>query len=304
MAVYNGGRYVSQAIDSILSQTLDDFEFVIVDDGSTDSTSRILRSYSDRRISILENEYNVGLAESLNRGISRARGEYVARQDADDISYPRRLERQAAVLDAYPELGAVGAGTKWIDGNSRVLQMWPPPSDNASIQQTLLRHCCLIHGSTMYRRCAVEELGGYSIAMRTGQDYDLWLRMSETWDLVCLPDVLYVFRRHKDTTSLRCEEQQMRNAENGLAQAIERRLGYARLALGLGCDNVPARLCAMSRRQLAQRYAWWSAGARELSKKLALRFLLIALLFDPTAPDIWSYIRGILARKTVRMMTG
>jgi glycosyltransferase involved in cell wall biosynthesis len=304
MAVYNGARYVRQAIDSILDQTFAGFELVIVDDGSTDETPHILHSYQDTRLVLVKNEQNLGLARSLNRGIQVSQAKYIARQDADDISYPQRLETQVAVLDAHPEIGAVGTGAKWVDDNSRMLQVWPPPSDNAEIQQTLLRYCCLIHGSTMYRRCAVEELGGYDIAMRTGQDYDLWLRMSETWDLACLPDVLYVFRRHKDTASLRCEKEQVRNAGIGLDRAIERRLGYARLALGLGCDRAPARLCAMSRRQLAQRYVWWSAGAGELSRKLALQFLLIALLLDPTATDIWSHLRGILTRKIVRMTKG
>jgi glycosyltransferase involved in cell wall biosynthesis len=297
MAVYNGAQYVQQATDTILDQTFTDLELVIVDDGSTDETLQILRSFRDPRLVLVQNEQNLGLAKSLNWGIHISRGEYIARQDADDLSYPHRLEKQVAVLDVHPEVGAVGTRAEWVDDRFGILQVWPPPADNAAIQETLLRHCCLIHGSTMYRRRAIQELGGYDTAMRTGQDYDLWLRMAETWDLVCLPDVLYIFRRHEGAVSVRREEEQMRNSEIGRTRAIQRRVSFAGLALGLGRGRISTRLRAMSRRQLAQRYTWWSAGTRQRSRRLALQFLLIALLFDPTTPDIWSYVGGILARK-------
>jgi glycosyltransferase involved in cell wall biosynthesis len=297
MSVYNGARFVRQAVDSILAQTMADFEFIILDDASADGTLEILRSYRDPRILILRNNRNVGLAASLNRGISEACGVYVARQDADDHSHPDRLLQQARYLDQNPGVGVVGTATRWIDDEQNLLQIWPLGMDNPELQQHLMRTCWLIHGSTMYRRRSVKELGGYDTAMRTGQDYDLWLRMSETWDLVSLPDVLYVFRRHTNAVSESCREEQMRNVEIGLARAIQRRTSYARLAMGLGRDHVPARLRAMTRRQLAQRYVWWSAGARELSRRIAWQYLLIALLFDPTTPEIWSYARGISARK-------
>jgi glycosyltransferase involved in cell wall biosynthesis len=301
MAVYNGARYVSQAIDSILSQTLEDFEFIIVDDGSTDGTSSILRSCGDRRIFILENENNVGLAESLNRGIAGARGQYVARQDADDISGPERLLRQAGYLDLHPTIGVVATATRWIDSEGNLLQIWPSGMDNGELQQRLLETCYLIHGSTMFRRRCFQEAGGYDASMRSGQDYDFWLRVSEVWDLVCLPDVLYTYRYHQDMASVRHRGEQMCYAEIGRARAIRRRTSYAQLALGPARGGLPSRLRAMSRRQLAQRYTWWSAAARRVGRSVALRFLLIALFIDPTAPEIWSYIRGILARKIVRI---
>jgi glycosyltransferase involved in cell wall biosynthesis len=297
MAVYNGARYVGQAVDSILGQTLDDFEFLIVNDGSTDNTPMILRSYDDPRISILDNERRIGLASSLNRGISRARAEYIARQDADDISYPERLFRQVRYLDQHPGVGVLGATTQWIDSENGPLQVWPLGGDNAVLQRRLMWTCPLIHGSTTFRRQCVSEVGGYDDSMRTGQDYDLWLRISETWDIACLPDILYTYRWHSGMASVKHKEEQMRHAQLCRARAIRRRLSYAKRVLGLGGNCLPPRLCGLSRRQLAQRYVWWSAGARELSRKLALHFLVIGWMFDPTAPEVWLFTRGVLLRK-------
>jgi glycosyltransferase involved in cell wall biosynthesis len=297
MAVYNAAQYVGQAIDSILAQTFTNFEFLVVNDGSTDDTYEILYAYDDPRISILTNENNVGLAKSLNRGISKARGEYIARQDADDSSHPERIMQQARYLDEHPEIGVVGAATRWMDGDDNLMKIWPLGQDNAEIQKLLISTCPLIHGSTMFRRQCFEEIGGYDTSMRTGQDYDFWLRISETWDMTCLRDVLYTYRWHPGMASIEHKEEQARHAEIGRARAIQRRVRYVGLALGQESHHFPPRLLAMSRRQLAQRYIWWSAGARELSKKLALQFLLVGWLFDPSAPQVWSYMRDILMRK-------
>ncbi|MEA3377268.1 MAG: glycosyltransferase [Chloroflexota bacterium] len=297
MAVYNAGEYLRQSIDSILEQTYRDFEFLIIDDGSTDDTGQILASYDDPRTVILGNEQNRGLAASLNRGLAVAGGEYVARQDADDVSYPRRLAKQVAYLDAHPEAGVVGTTTEWIDENDDVLQVWHQPTENGAIQETLLKYCCLIHGSTMYRRRCFEEMGGYDPAMRTGQDYDFWLRVSEAWDLANLPDVLYRYRWHDAMTSERHGVQQDRNADLGLSRALQRRKQYARALLGSGGDRIPRRVRDIGRRRLAQRYVWWSAGARSHGRALAFYFLLVSFLLDPTTPDIWRYVAGILQRK-------
>lgn len=298
ISVYNSDDYVRQAIDSILAQTYTDFEFVVVDDASTDRTLEILRSYRDPRIVLVKNEQNLGLARSLNQGIQISRGEYIARQDADDLSHPQRLAKQVSFLDAHPEVGVVGSAARWVDESLNTLKIWPPAADNAGIQETLLGYCCLIHGSTMYRRQAIQEWDGYDPVMHTGQDYDLWLRVSETWDLACLSDVLYVYRLHKGMASVTRPEEQTGNAERGRARAIQRRLSYAQWALGLGRDSIPPRLRAMGRRKIAQRYVRWSAGARQLSRRLALQFLGIALLLDPITPDVWAYMCDILARKT------
>lgn len=297
MSVYNGNRYLPDAIEGILGQTFGDFEFLVVNDGSTDDTAQILALYDDPRITVLENERNMGLAASLNRGLGVARGQYIARQDADDVSHPERLGKQVAFLDAHPKIGVVATTTEWTDHKGNIARVWRQPTHNADIQEALLKYCCVIHGSTMYRQRAIHELSGYDEEMRTAQDYDLWLRLSETWDLACLPQVLYKYRWHRDMASARREREQKRNAEMAVERAIRRRLRYASWILGGRSDDVPERLRRMARRRLAQRYVWWSAGARGHSRNLALWFLIIALLLDPLGPEIWRYIGGIGQRK-------
>jgi glycosyltransferase involved in cell wall biosynthesis len=296
-SVYNGAPYLRQSVQSILDQTFDDFEFVIIDDASRDRTPEILDRFRDPRIVRLRNERNLGLARSLNRGLEAARGQYIARHDADDWSHPQRLGEQAAYLDARPHVGVVATTTEWIAGDGRVLRTWRQPTDNAGIQETLLKYCCLVHGSTMIRPHAVKEVGGYDDAMRTGQDYDLWLRMSETWDMACLPQVRYQYRWHGDMVSVGRKEEQAAHADQARVRAVNRRKTYATAIWGRKRGDVPPRLRAMSRRELARRYTWWSAGARAMDRRAALWFLLVALIADPSTPEIWSYVRGILGRK-------
>jgi len=142
MAVYNGERYLRQAVDSVLAQTFCDFEFLIVDDGSTDSTPEILAGYGDRRVVVISNSQNVGLTRSLNRCLERARGEYVARMDADDVSMPTRLEKQAAYLDRHPAVGL------------------RPPRRMRLAVQLLPGGCVAAHGCGRHRHGAVPVRGG------------------------------------------------------------------------------------------------------------------------------------------------
>jgi glycosyltransferase involved in cell wall biosynthesis len=298
MSIYNGERYLRDAVESILRQSFSDVEFVIVDDSSTDSTPEVLDMFDDLRIVRLRNEKNVGVARSLNRGVQVAQGEYIARQDADDISQPKRLLEQAGYLDQNPRVGVVGTATAWIDAEGRWLEkIWPTGGTNAELQALMLSTCPLVHGSTMYRRRSFDEVGGYESEMRTGQDYDFWLRVSESWDLVCLPHVLYQYRRHERMLSKERQAEQHRNANLALTRAIERRLTYGYRRIGVSKGATPKWLQAKDRRWLAEQYVFWSGGARGISRRLALQFLAIALVLDPTTTEIWSYVADILGRK-------
>jgi len=108
MPVYNGEKYLNEAIDSILGQTFKDFKFLIINDGSTDGTADILKSYKDSRIKVTNNEKNIGLTKSLNKGLKMAKSEYIARMDADDISLPTRLQKQVEFMDSHPKVGVCG----------------------------------------------------------------------------------------------------------------------------------------------------------------------------------------------------
>jgi glycosyltransferase involved in cell wall biosynthesis len=297
MPVFNGARYLKEAVDSILMQTFPDFEFIIIDDGSTDDTPSILQFIQDPRVIVYRNNENLGLAKSLNLGLQYASSELIARQDADDVSISTRLEKQMLFMDAHPRIGVLGCLTKWIDSQGNTIQDWHQPLENPEIQQTLLRYCCIIHGSTMFRKKAAIECGSYNPDMRTGQDYDLWLRMSESWDFACLSDILYYHRRHNQMASVQSHEEQSLNAKQALTQAIQRRLSYSSLLIGLHRAEMPENLISLDRKALAKRFTWWSAGSREISRWIAFKFLLISFLFDPLCSELWSYIQEIFFRK-------
>ncbi|MBI5878482.1 MAG: glycosyltransferase family 2 protein [Chloroflexi bacterium] len=300
MAVYNGARYLRAAVDSILAQTLTDFEFIIVDDGSTDDTAQILAAYDDPRIVRLHNETNIGLTRALNRGLAVTRGTYIARQDADDASTPERLARQAAFLSAHDRVGLVGSGARWVDADDRPLQDWVPLTDCAAIHATLLWTIPFLHGTFMFRRaCLLDLSGGYDESYPVAQDCDLLLRLTERWDAANLPDLLYLHRRHAATvTAARATEQTALLARAQRATLQRRRqAGWARVMPG---SHPPAWAQAADRRWLSQRFVWWSAAARQMDRRIALEYLLIALALEPGSVGAWNYVSNILRRKLAR----
>lgn len=226
MSVYNGKKFIREAIESVLSQTFEDFEFIIVDDCSNDGTLEIARSYtSDKRIKIITNERNMGLTRSLNAGIRYASARYIARMDGDDISLPERLERQVDFLDKNRDVGLLGSAACLIDEDGTILRIMPVTEDNEGIQRTLLRRNCFVHSSIMFRRDVFEEIGGYRDEFECAEDYDLILRISEHCKVHNLKDILCKYRLNKNGISferLRCQEN---NARLACYLAQERRAG-------------------------------------------------------------------------------
>lgn len=194
MAVYNGDAYLGDAIQSILSQSFTDFEFVIIDDGSTDKSADIIRSYDDSRIRLFQQE-NRGLPASLNRGIDLSRAEYIARMDADDISESVRLDRQIRYMDNNTNCVALGTWGLMIDQDGLPLQKMKMPLQRETIWQELQHGASpFIHGSIMFRKNAVLECGGYDDRMITAQDWHLWTKMYQVGKMTNLSDILY---RHR-----------------------------------------------------------------------------------------------------------
>ena len=191
MSVYKGEKYLAEAIESILNQTFRDFEFIIIDDGSTDSTPQILEQYreADSRVHIYSQE-NRGLIASLNRGCRLAKGKYIARMDADDISLPARFARQVKFLSEHADIGVLGTWIEYIDENGNSTGTWRMPVQPEVVDWALLFGTCLAHPSVMMRRTAVEQVGWYHAGMLYAEDYDLWSRMRETTLLANLPDTL------------------------------------------------------------------------------------------------------------------
>lgn len=200
LTVYNGLPYVRTAVESVLNQTYDDFELVVVDDGSTDGTGDVLGKYDDDRIRV-HRQPNRGRAPSLVRGVDLAEGEYVAIIDADDIAAPRRLERQVETLDSDPTLGLVGAAyLRRFEGGERTrYRPVDPPSTHDEIERELPFRNPFAHSVVMCRRDAIREAGGYDPSLTSCIDYDLWVRIAATdWGLAILDDYLGVIRKHPD----------------------------------------------------------------------------------------------------------
>lgn len=223
MSVYNGERYLHKAIDSVLGQTFTDFEFVILDDGSTDGTAAILDSYRDDRIVRTRNQANIGLTRSLNKGLALARGKYIARHDADDISFPTRLASQVHYLDSHPDVALVSANYERIDAAGRVLGQTSHSFRPELIPWHLLFHNCLGgHSQVMFRLDTVLDLGGYDDGYRYSQDYELWSRLARTHHIHILPQVLLKWRDHEASVST-----SQQAAQRDLAlKIVNRNLGW------------------------------------------------------------------------------
>ena len=197
MSVYNGEAYLHEAIESILNQTLTNFEFLIIDDGSTDSSRSIIKSYNDPRILLICNQQNLGLPASLNKGVTSTKGQYIARQDADDLSLPERLELQSRELDSRSSIGVVGCWWQNIDHNRHIFEEMVVPTEGPILLQRMLNLALnpSPHGSMMMRAELVRKVGGYDERFWFTQDFDLWLRMWNHTEFAVLPKFLYQLRK-------------------------------------------------------------------------------------------------------------
>jgi glycosyltransferase involved in cell wall biosynthesis len=197
MSVYNGEKYLSQAVESILNQTYQDFEFVIINDGSADGSFDILRNFEtkDKRIRLISRE-NKGLIYSLNEGVKIAQGEYIARMDADDISTPERLEKQLKYASEN-DLAVCGTWAEGVDSfGNKVKDLNYPPNMDEVKKYTLL-HNPFIHPSVMFKKDPFEKVGGYKDFFKHVEDYELWTRIVFKYKTGNLPERLLQYRLHE-----------------------------------------------------------------------------------------------------------
>jgi glycosyltransferase involved in cell wall biosynthesis len=231
MPVCDGEQFLHEAIDSILAQTFADFEFLIIDDASADSSRSIVLCYDDPRIRLLANDRNLGVTRTLNRGIRLARGRYLARMDADDISMPERLERQVAHLDANLDCAVVTTFAQIIDTHSMPQGEIRVDLSPEEFARALQRGNRLVHGAVMMRTDVVLRIGAYDESMKRAQDYDLWLRISDEHAIHTLPEFLYSWRKHgQGISSLHTDEQDCYAAQ---ARDSARRRRIGRVLAGL-----------------------------------------------------------------------
>jgi glycosyltransferase involved in cell wall biosynthesis len=307
MSVHNEDRFVALAIESILHQTFEDFEFLIIDDGSTDQSLATIKRITDPRILLVSRE-NHGLTASLNEGLKLARGEYIARQDADDLSLAQRLEREVALLDAHPDIALVGTNYTVIDEDGRQVattSVFTHPDDLAVAEVLSNQYG---HGSVMMRRALVERLGGYDASVGYVEDYDLFVRISQVAKIANIAEPLYLWRRTPEGISASNRELQTRQTfairDREFRRVLERRSEFKILSSFHPFGFYPSPRAylekkAMAFRDLAYLYRvngrQWSSVIMQLAAFLhepwrSRNFVqLLRLLGDRSTAPLWEY---------------
>lgn len=195
MAVYNGEKCLKHTIESILNQTFKHFEFLIIDDCSTDRTIEVVKSYKDERIIIYKNENNIGQTKSLNRGLKLARGKYLARIDADDVSLPMRLERQVKYIEDNTKIILVGTAGFYYDDSGKVISIANMPDSMSAMKAMIFFASPILHVSVLMRREKICQLGGYNESYDILADYELWSRLIQNnFQMVNIKEVLVGYR--------------------------------------------------------------------------------------------------------------
>lgn len=202
MPAYNAGKYIADAIDSVLQQTYPEFELLIIDDGSTDNTRKIISTVCDSRI-VYISQSNQGVAAALNRALRLARGKYIARLDADDIAHPLRLEKQLRFLELNPSYVLVGSDAEYLLENGEYLfDFTCIAHTHEAILKKLYVYCPFIHSAVMYRKQAVEAAGGYSLHAHNFEDYLLWTQLQHHGRFCNLPEKLVRIRFNCDSVTI------------------------------------------------------------------------------------------------------
>ena len=303
LPAYNCESFVAEAVQSILKQTFQDFELLIIDDGSTDTTSSILRSFNDPRIRLLPNDRNLGLIATLNRGLILASGQYVARMDADDIAAPERLSKQVVYLDTHPDVHVVGTMVDLINEQGVIFGGGPRyPTKPEEIRRYLLRECCLIHPSTIFRKGTVTAVGGYDASASHAEDYDLWLRLSDHHKIANLPDTLLSYRMHKKQVSVINIK-----IQHDIAQACRLAAIQRRKALGENVRSIEEivrvplwRRLTASECSLGLDYLNWAYIYRSMKcPKMALGLAFKAAENSPFSLKVWGTVIACIVETAV-----
>ena len=202
MPVYNGEKYLKEAIDSVLGQTFADFELLIVNDGSTDNTVKLIEEYSDKRIRLI-NRANGGVSAALNTGLKEAKGKYIARFDADDVCYPYRLERQYAFMEANPGYIVIGSDADYMseegDPLFKYINIGHTPEE---IEERINTYCPFVHSSVFYLKDPVIISGGYEVNAHSFEDYFLWMRLIKKGKLLNFTDPLIKVRFNSSSVTV------------------------------------------------------------------------------------------------------
>ena len=282
MPVYNTEAYLAHAVQSVLSQTFKDFEFIILDDGSIDNSVHIVQEFAehDDRIRFFPLEHR-GYVSLLRRGLNHARGEFVARMDSDDISEPQRFEKQIAYLREHPEIVALGSRVTLIDPYGSRVEKPTHKITHEEIEAELLNGVgwALVHPTVMMRRDALVNVGGYREDLAVSEDLDLFLRLAEVGKLENLPDVLLQYRQHLQSVNYTKYEQQKAVKKQIVTEAYKRR------GLPLPTNWAFRERKLLPHPEQCRRWGW--AALRSGNLKVARRHAISAIRQSPMSMDTW-----------------
>lgn len=283
MPVYNGAQYLSKAVQSILSQSFSNFEFIIINDGSTDNSLALLRDFAqqDSRIQLISRE-NRGLVKTLNEGIALAKAPLIARMDADDIALSDRFLLQTKFMAAHPDVLCVGGRVRVIDGKGRFLINTAPKLGHEAVEKSALQGISPItHPSAMIRKAALEKVGGYHEADYPAEDLALWLNLSAIGKIDNIPDVILEYRIHDNSISTGQHDKQMQKTHEICAAAS--------LARGVPFDFQATEGRPTQSRQSKfsthLRHGWWAFSSKEWNT--AFIYALKALRWSPFNKAGW-----------------
>jgi GT2 family glycosyltransferase len=283
MTVYNTERYVAEAVESVLAQTFRDFEFVIVDDGSTDGSTTILNDYAKRDARIrLTSRPNTGIVAAANEGIGVARGKYLARMDSDDVCVPHRFETQVRYLDEHPECVLVGSRVTVVDPYGSPVFDSGQKLTHEEIDAELLTSgggWAVVQPSAMMRTDAVRKVGGYRGRHNVSEDQDLFLRLAEVGRVANLPERLLRYRRHYKSVMHTQWRQRQEVKERIVREAYQRR-GLPMPADWKFDDWKPTPLAEQLR-------AWGWAALKRGNVPVARKHALAALAHAPLSAEAW-----------------
>jgi len=281
LPVYNGERYLAEAIDSILSQTFEDFELLLLDDGSTDQSVALMESYvrKDPRCRFYSWP-NRGIVATLNAGLELATSEIIIRMDADDICAPTRFEKQIRFLNEHPEYVVVASRVTWIDPEGMPLRVAGDLLTHEEIDAENMRGGQVLHHPAVaMRKDALMRIGGYDHSFKYAEDLDLFLRLAEIGRIANLPDILLSYRQHLKSIGHQFPAQQRISIHKALKDACARRgIPYQEIAL----HQPPAK---QPRWMIHQRWGWWALHARNLAT--ARKHALSAVTYSPFSAENW-----------------
>ncbi len=272
MPVYNAGEYLAEAIDSILNQSYVDFEFIIIDDGSSDGTLSILQHYAENETRIkLISRHNKGLIFTLNEGVSIAQGDFIARMDQDDISLPKRFEKQLDFLINHPEHVAIGCLTTLIDSDGDIITPFGEWLTHDEIDKAHIQCIggAIAHPSAMIRKDGLLKVGGYSEKYKDAEDIDLWLKLAEVGKLANLKERLFLYRQHVDSIGYTKRLSQLKSARRAVEKACDRRkLEYK--------ESAEQEIELPTLVEIYCKWAWWALNSSNIAtaRKYAVKAFL------------------------------